>query len=109
MRESDLLTVREMLRRASRWFPNNDAVADETTRYTYSELMEQAERCAKLYYELGVRKGDRVAFMLYPSTVHCIALFASFELGALPVALHIRETAKALAETIEGISPRVLV
>ena len=30
MRESDLLTVREMLRRASRWFPNNDAVADET-------------------------------------------------------------------------------
>jgi len=109
MRESDLLTVREMLRRASRWFPNNDAVADETTRYTYSELMEQAKRCAKLYHELGVRKGDRVAFMLYPSTVHCIALFAVFELGALPVSLHIRETAKALADTIEGISPRVLV
>ncbi len=109
MRESDLLTVREMLRRASKWFPNNDAVTDETTRYTYSELMEQAKQCAKLYYELGVRKGDRVAFMLYPSTVHCIALFAAFELGALPVALHIRETAKSLAETIEGISPRVLV
>ncbi len=109
MKESDLLTVREMLRRASRWFPNNDAVTDETTRYTYRELMEHAQRCAAIYHKLGVRKGDRVAFMLYPSTVHCIALFAAFELGALPVALHIRETTKALAETIEGFSPRVLV
>ncbi len=109
MRESDQLTVREMLHRCAKWFPNNEAVVDETTRYTYKELLEKAQQCATLYHELGVRKGDRVAFMLYPSTVHCIALFAAFELGALPVALHIRESVKALSLTIDRLSPRVLV
>ena len=109
MRESDQLTVREMVRRAARWFPNNEVAVDETTRYTYRELLDQLQRCAALYHTLGVRKGDRVALMLYPSTVHCIALFAAFELGALPVALHVRETAKALAPMVDRLAPRLLV
>ncbi len=109
MRESDKLTLREMLNRLAKWFPNNEAVVDETTRYTFKELKEEVEKCAALYHSLGVRKGDRIAIMLYPSTVHCIALFAAFELGALPVALHIRETIKGLAQVIERITPRVLV
>ena len=109
MRESDQITVREMFHRAARWFPNHEAAVDETTRYTYRELLDNVQRCAALYHELGVRKGDRVALMLYPSTVHCIALFAAFELGALPAALHVRETAKALAPMVDRLSPRVLV
>jgi len=109
MRESDQLTVREMLHRAARWFPNNEVAVDETTRYTYKELLDQLQRCAALYHTLGVRKGDRVALMLYPSTVHCIALFAAFELGALPVALHVRETAKALTPMVDRLAPRLLV
>ncbi len=109
MRESDQMTVREMFHRAARWFPNHEVAVDETTRYTYSELLDQVQRCAALYHSLGVRKGDRVVLMLYPSTVHCIALFAAFELGALPVGLHIRETAKALAPMVERLSPRILV
>ena len=70
-----------MFHRAARWFPNHEAAVDETTRYTYRELLDSVQRCAALYHELGVRKGDRVALMLYPSTVHCIALFAAFELA----------------------------
>ena len=109
MRESDQLTAREILHRSARWFPNNEVAVDETTRYRYKELLDQVERCAALYHALGVRKGDRVTLMLYPSTVHCIALFAAFELGALPVALHVRETAKALSPMVDRLSPRVLV
>ncbi len=109
MRESDQITVREMFHRAARWFPDHEAAVDETTRYTYRELLDHVQRCAALYHELGVRKGDRVALMLYPSAVHCIALFAAFELGALPAALHVRETAKALAPMVDRLSPRVLV
>ena len=109
MRESDQMTVREMFHRAARWFPNHEVAVDETTRYTYRELLDRVQRCAALYDDLGVRKGDRLAFLLYPSTVHCIALFAAFELGALPVGLHIRETAKALVPLVDRLSPRVLV
>lgn len=109
MKESDLLTVREMLHRVAKWFPANEAVVDEITRLTYQELLEKVQQCAALYHKLGVRKGDRVALMLYPSVVHCICLFAAFELGALPVALHVRETGKGLSPIVERLSPRVLV
>ncbi len=109
MKESDQFTLREMLHRTTKWCPNNEAVVDETTRLTYTELLDSAQRTAAIYFKLGVRKGDRVAFMLYPSTIHCVALFAAFELGAIPIGLHYRETAKALAPMVERLSPRVLV
>lgn len=109
MRESDQYTLRGMLHRTTKWYPDNEAVVDETTRLTYAELKDSAQRCAAIYFKLGVRKGDRVVFMLYPSTIHCVALFAAFELGAIPVGLHYRETAKALAPMVERLSPRVLV
>ncbi len=109
MRESDHITVRQMLHRAADCFPNKEGIVDETARYTYKEFLDAAQRCAAIYHELGVRKGDRVALMLFPSTIHCISLFAAFELGALPVSLHIRETSKAMAAVVGRISPRILV
>ncbi len=109
MRESDKMTLREMTERLARWFPKEEAVVDETTRLTFKELKDQAQQCAALYHKLGVRKGDRIALMLFPSTIHTVALFGAIELGALPVALHIRETPKGLSQVIERMSPRILV
>ncbi len=109
MRESDQFTVREMLHRAARWFPDKEAAVDETTRLTYKQLLEGAQRCAAIYHELGVRKGDRVALLLYPSTVHCMALFGAIELGALPVAMHLRESPQVLSAVVNRLSPRIIV
>ena len=47
--------------------------------------------------------------MMPPSVSHLIALFGAIELGAIPVALHVRESESILAEILERISPRVLV
>ncbi len=109
MRQTNPFAVRDMLSRSAKFFPDNDAVVDETTRYTYSELYEKVQQCAAIYHKLGVRKGDRVLMMMFPSTIHVVALFAAFELGALPVGLHIRETPKGLSKITEKVSPRILV
>ncbi len=101
--------LREMLHRAAKWFPNNEAVVDDIYRYTYAELKDQVQRMAKLLHTRGVRKGDRVALLMYPSVGHVVALFGAFELGAVPCALHLRESPKTLAAVIERLSPRVLV
>lgn len=101
--------LREMLHRAAKWFPNNEAVVDDLYRYTYAQLKDQVQRMAKLLHTRGVRKGDRVALLMYPSVQHVVALFGTFELGAIPSALHLRESPKILAAVLERLSPRVLV
>lgn len=102
-------TVRGMLRRTAIYFPANDAVVDEQFRYTYRELYDRVRRTARLYHDLGVRKGDRVALLLLPSANHVVALFAAYELGAIPVALHVRESVPVLVKTLQRLSPRILV
>jgi fatty-acyl-CoA synthase len=109
MKASDQLTLREMLHRAARWYPANEAAVDEQARYTYAELLDSAKRCADLYHRLGVRKGSLVALLLYSSSAHCVALFGATELGAIPVALHPRESDQVLIGVINRLCPTVVV
>ena len=102
-------TLPDLLARSARWFPDAEAAVDSACRYTYAELQEKAERMAGLYHELGVRRGDRVAFLLFASPDHVVALFGALHLGALPVALHVRESPAVLAASLRRLSPRVLV
>ena len=38
------LTVRGMLHRSARYFPDNEAAVDESYRYTYAELLDKVRR-----------------------------------------------------------------
>lgn len=107
--DEDELTLRDLIHRAAENYPDNVAVTDEVASYTYAELADKVQRMAKLLHSLGVRKGDRVALMMPPSVSHIIALFGSIELGAIPVALHVRESESILAAVLQRLSPRVLV
>jgi len=101
--------LRQIVHRAARWYPTRDAVVDLVQRLTYSELQDQVRRMAALLHSLGVRKGDRVALLLHPSVAHVTALFGAVELGAIPCALHLRESPELLQAVTERLSPRVLV
>lgn len=102
-------SVREMLHRTVRYHGANEALVDENYRYTYAEMLTKVQQTAALLHGLGVRKGDRVALMLLPSANHPLALFGAIELGAIPVALHIRESDETVLQLIDRLSPRVLV
>lgn len=103
------ITLRDLIRRAAEKFPDSEAVVDSTRRYSYAGLLDHVQRMAKLLHSLGVRKGDRVALLMPPSAVHAVALFGTIELGAIPVALHVRESEAVLAALLERTAPRVLV
>ena len=103
------VTLRDMLHRAADWFPQGERVVDELFRYTYPQLRAQVQRCAALYHALGVRKGDRVALLTVGSVQHVVALFGAFEIGAIPSALHVRESVGTLSAVLTELSPRVLV
>ena len=103
------VTARDMLHRAADWFPQGERVVDGLFRYSYPQLREQVQRCAALYHALGVRKGDRVALMTVGSVQHLVALFGAIEIGAIPAALHVRESLGTLSAVVGQLSPRVLV
>lgn len=103
------LTLPHIIERNARWFSDHEAAVDPEARYTYGDLQDKVHSMAAFYHDLGVRKGDRIALMLYPSTVHVVALFAAVQLGAIPVALHVRESATVLSAVVRRLSPRVLV
>lgn len=109
MAERAETNIRQIVHRGARWYPTNEAVVDGVQRLTYAELQDQVRRMAALFHSLGVRKGDRVALLMHPSAAHVIALFGAIELGAIPCALHLRESAELLEAVVERLSPRVLV
>jgi len=107
--EKQPLTLRRMIHQLAEQYPDNESVVDDLYRYTYRELLDVIQRMAKLLHAKGVRKGDRVALLVPPSSSHIIALFGAIELGAIPSALHTRESADTLSAVVERLSPRVLV
>ncbi len=52
---------------------------------TYGELREQTLRFATALFQLGVRKGDRVALMLPNCPQQVVAFYGTLRLGAIPV------------------------
>ncbi|PWH17721.1 MAG: long-chain fatty acid--CoA ligase [Ardenticatenia bacterium] len=81
----DPVTIPDFLRTSARRFPHHEALVFLGRRITYAQLQRMVERVACELYQLGVRKGDRVAIMLpnCPQTV--IAYYAALSIGAVAV------------------------
>lgn len=60
----DLITIPDFLRSSARRFPHHEALVFLGRRITYAQLHRAVERMACALYQLGVRKGDRVAILL---------------------------------------------
>ena len=76
--------------RRARTSPERMAVIHEGTRHTYAELHERVLRLAAVLRELGVRRGDRVAYLGANHPALLESLFACGALGAIFVPLNTR-------------------
>jgi len=68
-------------------YPNNDALISrhQSLRYTYKELQEEVNRCAKALLHMGVTKGERVGIWAPNCAEWCITQFATAKIGAILV------------------------
>jgi long-chain acyl-CoA synthetase len=84
-------TLPDLLDAAAREFPDKPALtfyADPklpASRMTYRKLSDAALRFATALYQLGVRKGDRVAIMLPNCPEFPVVFFGLLRLGAIAV------------------------
>jgi long-chain acyl-CoA synthetase len=78
-------------------------------KLTYRKLNELVDRFATALYQLGVRKGDRVALMLPNSPHFVIAFFGAMKLGAIIVNVNPTYTARELKHQLEDADAETIV
>lgn len=102
------LTPVRFLRYAREQYPDNTAVVCGDRRYTYAQFAERAGRLAGALRALGVKPGDRVAF-LSPNCHRLLeAYYGVLEAGAALLPLNIRLAPAELAYILNDAEATVL-
>ena len=95
------LSPLEFLRRARRLYPDREAVVDEDLRLTYSEFGKRCDRWSAALQQLGVSKGDRVAYIAPNTHAQLESFYAIPQIGAVLVPINYRLIADDFAYIIE--------
>ncbi|OGL65489.1 MAG: acyl-CoA synthetase [Candidatus Tectomicrobia bacterium RIFCSPLOWO2_12_FULL_69_37] len=103
------LSPLSLMERNSWVFKTKTAVVHGKQRYTYGEFAERIQRCASALKAAGVRKGDRVAYLVPNLPAMLEAHFAVPLLGAVLVAINIRLSPDEIAYICAHSGAKVLV
>ena len=90
-------------------FPDSTALAFLGKHLSYRRLLEEVERFSSVLTGLGVKRGDRVGFLLPNSPQYVIAWYACQRLGAVAVGNNPLYTQRELAHQIADFAPQVMV
>lgn len=104
-----VLTIRAAVDRSCRWYAGETALVHDGRRLSRARAAACMRAVAAAYHQLGLRKGDCIAFLCAASLEHTLAWYAAHQLGAITVNLHLREPASVQAALVERLRIRVLV
>ncbi len=77
------MTIHDTLTHTSKKFPDNPAYYFQGQTFTFHQLDQLSNKFANALVSLGVRKGDRVAFMLPNVPQSPLVLFGALKAGAI--------------------------
>jgi fatty-acyl-CoA synthase len=107
------LTLTSLLERAGRVFATTEVVSqrpDNTThRYTYRDFYQRARALATALQDGGLRKGDRVATLMWNHHRHLEAYFGVPAVGGVLHTLNLRLHPDELSYIINHAEDRVLI
>jgi fatty-acyl-CoA synthase len=84
------LTPLEFMRRTRRLYAGREGVVDGIGRWTYGEFFDRCDRWSSVLHHLGVRQGDRVAYISTNTHAQLESFYAVPQLGAVLVPLNFR-------------------
>ena len=94
------LTPLEFARRTRRLYPEREAVVDGDLRLTYAEFFERCDRWSAALRSLGVKQGDRVAYIAPNTHTMIESFYAVPQIGAVLVPINYRLIADDFAYLI---------
>jgi fatty-acyl-CoA synthase len=103
------LTPISFLERSARVFPRREAVVDHDNRFNYSEFIERVQSLAGGLQAIGVKPGDRVAFLATNSEPLLAAHFGVPISGAVLVAMNTRLARREVVYILNHAEASILV
>src|SRR5213083_2290698 len=84
------LTPLELARRTRALYGDRDAVVDGPLRLTYAQFFERCDRWSAALQRLGVKAGDRVAYIAPNTHAQLESFYAVPQIGAVLVPINYR-------------------
>ncbi len=99
------LNVRDFLEDAVRDVPDEPFLVWEDAPTTWREFNDRVDRAANAWHRLGVRKGDRVVFMVDNSPDFLVAWLGLAKIGGILSAVNTGFTAEEVTAQVEHSDP----
>src|SRR5262245_42062652 len=94
------LTPIDFARRARKLYAQREAVVDGNLRLTYEEFFARCDRWSATLQEMGIARGDRVAYIAPNIHAQLESFYAVPQIGAVLVPINYRLTADDFAYLI---------
>jgi fatty-acyl-CoA synthase len=102
------LTPLDFARRARRLYGDCEAIIDEDQRFTYEVFFDRTDRWSTALQSLGVRPGDRVAYLAPNTHAQLESFYAVPQIGAVLVPINYRLSPAEFAYLIQHSGSRVV-
>jgi fatty-acyl-CoA synthase len=102
------LTPLEFKRRATKLHGARVGVVDGAERWTYAEFFERCDRWSSALQRLGVRQGDRVAYIAPNTHAQLESFYAVTQIGAVLVPINFRLVADDFSYLIQHSGAKVV-
>ena len=102
------LTPLEFMRRARKLHGSRDAVVDGDQRWSFEQFFERCDKWSSALQRLGVRQGDRVAYIAPNTHAQLESFYAVPQLGAVLVPINFRLTADDFRYLIQHSGAKVV-
>src|SRR5258706_15234160 len=96
------------MRRSRRLYAQREAVVDDDLRLTYGQFFARCDRWSSVLQQMGVRKGDRVAYIAPNTHAQLESFYAVPQIGAVLVPINYRLSADDFAYIIGHSGARVV-
>ncbi|HEY2108613.1 MAG TPA: AMP-binding protein, partial [Candidatus Acidoferrales bacterium] len=102
------LTPLEFARRARKLYPERVAVIDGNSSWTYAQFGDRCDRWSAVLQKLGIRSGDRVAYLSPNTHAQLESFYGVPQVGAVLVPLNYRLTADDFVYLINHSGSRMV-
>src|SRR5256885_96387 len=102
------LTPLESARRSRKLYPEREAVVDGDLRLSYEQFFDRCDAWSAALQALGVKQGDRVAYIAPNTHAQLESFYAVPQIGAVLFPLNYRLTADDFAYLIQHSGARVV-
>ncbi len=99
----------DLLARNARNFPNDVGLIFGDKKFTWKELDARAKAFANSLFELGLKRGDRVAIYAKNSNQWVEALFGLAQVGLISVTINYRLTANEVKFIVENSGAKAII